>query len=315
MDVILGIDVSSNELETHILANSQINNATKTFANTVKGCSQVIAYVNKNKITSVVMEATGGYEQKMAQLCLKKNITVKIVNPLQVRSFARGIGKIAKTDKIDAFVIAKFAQIVNTPALLPKSQEEVLLLELVKRRDSITRIIVAEKNRIRLAGKFLKKIITKSIKYFEKEVVLLDKEMNRIRLKSTEISEKCEILCKQKGVARLTALRMIALMPEIGLVNRKQIAALAGLAPMAKDSGKMKGKRFIYGGRFGARKAIYMSAWVAVQYDTKMTVFYEKLIARGKAPKVAIVAVMRRLIVMLNGMIREQFYNKQQSLN
>jgi len=108
---------------------------------------------------------------------------------------------------------------------------------------------------------------------------------------------------------------MLALMPEIGLVNRKQIAALAGLAPMAKDSGKMKGKRFIYGGRFGARKALYMSAWVAVKYDTKMTVYYEKLIAKGKSPKVAIVAVMRRLIVLLNGMIREEFYNKQQSLN
>ncbi len=261
------------------------------------------------------MEATGGYEQNIAQLCLKKNITVKIVNPVQVRSFARGIGKVAKTDKIDAFVIAKFAQVVDTPALLPKSKEELMLIELVKRRDSITRIIVAEKNRIRLAGKFIKKVITKSIKYFEKEVVLLDKEMNRIRLKSSAINAKCEILCKQKGIARLTALRMLALMPEIGLVNRKQIAALAGLAPMAKDSGKMKGKRFIYGGRFGARKALYMSAWVAVKYDTKMTVYYEKLIAKGKSPKVAIVAVMRRLIVLLNGMIREEFYNKQQSLN
>lgn len=315
MDVILGIDVSSNELETHILANSKSNHAAKTFANTVKGCNQVIAYVNKNKITSVVMEATGGYEQNIAQLCLKKNITVKIVNPVQVRSFARGIGKIAKTDKIDAFVIARFAQIVNTPALLPKSEEDLLLIELVKRRDSITKMIVAEQNRIRLAGKFLSKIINKSIKYFEKEVILLDKEMNRVRLKSSAIKEKCEILCKQKGIARLTALRVIALMPEIGLVNRKQIAALAGLAPIAKDSGKMKGKRFIYGGRFGARKALYMSAWVAVKYDTKMTVYYEKLIAKGKSPKVAIVAVMRRLIVILNGTIREEFYNKQQSLN
>ena len=311
MEAILGIDVSSNELETHILGHSKINNATRTFANTAKGCNQIVAYVNKNNITSVVVEATGGYEQKIARLCLKNNITIKIVNPVQVRSFARGIGKVAKTDEIDAFVIARFAQVVNTPALLPKSKEELLLIELVKRRDSITRMIIAEKNRRRLASNFIKKIINESINFFEKEVVLLDEEMDRIRLKSSEISKKCKILCKQKGVAQLTSLRVIALMPEIGLLNRKQIAALAGLAPIAKDSGKMKGKRFIYGGRFGARKALYMTAWVAVRYDKKIKAYYEKLMTKGKPPKVAIVAVMRRLIVILNGMIREEYYNKK----
>jgi len=310
MEVILGIDVSSNELETHILGHSKINNATRTFANTAKGCKQIVAYVNKNNITSVVVEATGGYEQKIARLCLNNNITVKIVNPVQVRSFARGIGKVAKTDKIDAFVIARFAQVVDTPALLQKSKEELLLVELVKRRDSITRMIIAEKNRKRLASTFIKNIINESISFLEKQVKLLDKEMDRIRLKSAEISSKCEILCKQKGVARLTALRVIALMPEIGLLSRKQIASLAGLAPIAKDSGKMKGKRYIYGGRFGARKALYMPAWVAILYDQKIKVYYEKLIAKGKPPKVAIVAVMRRLIVILNGTIRKEYYNK-----
>lgn len=306
MKVIMGVDVSSTDLEVNVLTESGISSS-KQFANTKPGCRKLIAYAEKHEVSCVVMEATGGYEQLLAKEASSAQLDVKIVNPAQVRNFAKGIGKIAKTDRIDAYVIARFAQVVELPDSFSRTEEELILRKLVQRRIGLNKIIEAEKNRRKLAESFEKQSIDRVLKALNKEIVRIDWELDEIISNSDVLNAKRELLCTQKGVGNLTATILIALIPELGYINRKQVAALAGLAPIARDSGKMKGKRFISGGRFGPRKALYMPAWVAVQNDNEFREFYDKLISKGKKPKVAIVAVMRRLLVKLNGMMYDNF--------
>ena len=251
------------------------------------------------------MEATGGYEQKIARAGMEVQLSVKIVNPAQVRHFAKGFGITAKTDKIDAYVIALFDEKVKPPETIAKSKEQLKLTELIRRRNSLKKMIQEDKNRKHTSEDFTKKSILRVTNMLEKEVELIDAELLEIRKGSSVIAKKCDVLCQQKGVGITTALSLLALLPELGFLDRKQIASLAGLAPIARDSGKFKGKRFISGGRFEARKALYMPAWVAVQHDSELNTFYHSLEKRGKKPKVAIVAVMRRILVKLNGKLKE----------
>lgn len=314
MEIIMGVDVSSTELETNVM-DSTSKSICNRFENSKSGCKKLIKYAAEHAVTSIVMEATGGYEQLLAKHAAKSGFAVKIVNPLQVRNFAKGIGKNAKTDKIDAYVIARFAHIVKLPETFSKKEEDVKLAQLVKRRNALKKIIEAEKNRKNLADDFIKKSMERVVKLLEKEVSMIENEMDKLVAESEILSQKCSVICGQKGIGKITALTLLALIPEIGSVNRKQIAALAGLAPIARDSGKMKGKRFISGGRFGPRKALYMPAWVAVQRDENFKNFYNSLISKGKKPKVAIVAVMRKLLVKVNWMISDFFEKSMQSQN
>lgn len=308
MEVILGVDVSSIDLETNLGSDSLKLSGNK-FENNDSGCKKLIKYATKNGVTLIVMEATGGYEQRLAKCAFKAGFQVKVVNPAQVRNFAKGIGKFAKTDRIDAYVIARFAQIVELHEIYSKTEEEMELTQLIKRRSSLMKVVEAEKNRKNLAEEIVKKSIERVLKHLENEIRLIEKEMDKLLDKSNSLRQKCDIICSQKGVGKLTALTLLALIPEIGNLNRKQVASLAGLAPISRDSGKMKGKRFISGGRFGTRRALYMPAWVAVQRDEEIKLFYEKLISKGKKPKVAIVAVMRRLLVKINGTLSD-YYEK-----
>lgn len=300
----MGIDVSSTELETHVLINST-KGLSSRFENSKKGCKKLLKYAAKHEVTTLVMEATGGYEQKIARAGMEVHLSVKIVNPAQVRHFAKGFGITAKTDKIDAYVIALFDEKVKPPETIAKSKEQLKLTELIRRRNALKKMIQEDKNRKHTSEDFTKRSILRVTNMLEKEVKFIDAELLKIKSNSLVISKKCDVLCQQKGVGITTALSLLALLPELGFLDRKQIASLAGLAPIARDSGKLKGKRFISGGRFEARGALYMSAWVATQFDAEFSAFYAKLQKRGKKPKVAIVAVMRRMLVKLNGKLKD----------
>lgn len=307
MATILGIDVSSQTLDVCALCEDGTRYS-KAFTYTTDGCRHLIKWVQKHQIQLAVMEATGGYEQRVALALTEADLIVKVINPSQIRNFARGIGKIAKTDKIDAYVIARFAQIVPLPDTCRVSREEIILKRLVNRRLILRKMIMAEKNRKNLADDTILESIAAVVAVLQSEIDKIDNEMEEVRKKDASIAHKCAILTQQKGVGFLTALSLIALMPELGQINRKQAAALAGLAPIARDSGKMKGKRFITGGRFDVRLSLYMPAWVSVQYDPEMRDCYEKLVEKGKLKKVAIVAVMRKLLARSNALLNKNFF-------
>jgi len=307
MATILGIDVSSETLDACALTEDGTKHS-KAFVYSSEGCRSLVKWAQKHQVGVVVMEATGGYEQRVALALTEADIPVKVINPSQIRNFARGIGKIAKTDQIDAYVIARFAQVVPLPETFLVSREEIRLKRLVQRRVVLMEMLSAEKNRKALADNEIMESITAVIEALQNEVRKIEKAMDEIRDKDPVITRKCEVLTQQKGIGSLTALSLIALMPELGQINRKQAAALAGLAPIARDSGKMKGKRFISGGRFDVRRALYMPAWVSVQRDPKMRDSYERLVGKGKLKKVAIVAVMRKLLIRSNALLNKHCF-------
>ncbi len=302
MATILGIDVSSETLDACALTEDGTKHS-KAFVYSLEGCRSLVKWAQKHQVGVVVMEATGGYEQRAALALVQAEFPVKIINPSQVRNFARGIGKIAKTDQIDAYVIARFAQVVPLPETFRVSLGEIRLKRLVQRRVVLIEMLSAEKNRKSLADDEIMESISAIIGVLQSEVKRIESAMDEIRKEDPVITRKCEVLTKQKGIGSITALSLIALMPELGQINRKQAAALAGLAPIARDSGKMKGKRFISGGRFDVRRALYMPAWVSVQRDPEMRDSYERLVGKGKLKKVAIVAIMRKLLIRSNALL------------
>lgn len=311
-EIILAIDVSSTQLEAHI-SDGQSILLRKAFNNNKSGCSQLFKIAQNHNVTRCVLEATGGYEQAIAEYFYGSGITVNILNPARVRRYAQGIGILAKTDKIDAYVIERYAREVKPKANFEATKSQLMLKRLIYRRSSLKSTIVAEKNRKRIAEKQIVKSINRVINFLEKEVKLIEKSIDQLLQQDIGLQEKVDVLTKQKGIAKITACSLIGLMPELGYLDKQQVASLAGLAPFSRDSGKMKGKRFIQAGRFLVRKSLYMPAWVAVMYDQKFKQIYNRLTGRGKPPKVAIVAVMRKMIIEANKNLKFYYKNIQKN--
>lgn len=300
MKVILGIDVSSDKLDACVVIDGDSSAQSKVFKNTENGCKKLLLWAKQRNVSKVILESTGGYEKKASRILSKNGLETYVVSPSRIKYFAKGVGQIAKNDRVDAYFIAQYGLLAQIKPTAKVEPELIEMKELVTRRNEIVRQIQAEKSRLSVAGTFSQKSIERIVKALEKEKIKIEKHLEKLPLKSETLQEKYEVLMAQKGVGKITAYAILALLPELGILNRKQIAALAGLAPYSKDSGKKQGKRFIQGGRGAVRTALYMPAWVLVQSDDKTKKFYEKLIAAGKAPKVAIVAVMRKFLVKLN---------------
>jgi transposase len=313
MEVILGVDVSSQTLDACLQSATQVKPMFKTYAYTPVGCKKLLAWAKRHKVTRCAMEATGGYELKIAQLILKTGIKLYIVNPNRIRHFAKGDGILAKTDKIDAFVIAEFARKSNLPAAYEASPVQIELKQLISRKIELKQSLQAEKCRMHLASGPVLQSHENIIAAINMEVEHIESLIDALEKQNPDIAQKTSILCQQKGVGKATAHALVALVPELGRIDRRKIASLIGLAPIANESGKMKGKRFISGGRFEARRCLYMPAWVATQYDPEFAAFYQRLIANGKSPKVAITAVMRKLLVRLNAMMRNYLMQSSKS--
>jgi len=252
----------------------------------------------------VVMEATAGYETPVAVAIYRAGIPVVVSNPRLVRSFARATGRLAKTDKIDAGVIAHFAELIRPEPRRLADPDEERLGQLVKRRKQLLRMIVMEKNRVAKGPFEMRKDVQRHLDWLAKELERIDQTLNDFIQSSPLWSAKNELLQSVPGIGKVGAQAIMSDLPELGKLNRKQVAALVGVAPMNRDSGSYKGRRSIWGGRANIRTILYMVAVVASRCNPVIREFYKRLCDAGKPKKVALTACIRRLLAILNAMMR-----------
>lgn len=300
---VVGIDVSKDKLDVHVLPSGEAFSV----ARKADGIDALISRIAPLGVHAVAVEATGGYETVVAASLSGAGLPVIVVNPAQVRAFAKALGLRAKTDPIDAAVIARFVA-ATKPVIRPlPDAETAMLADLVTRRRQIIQMIVAEKLREKQApSRVLKKSAARLIKALEKELSVLDTGIDDSVRGSPVWREKEDLLQSVPGIGNVTARTLLAEMPELGTLDRRQVASLAGLAPWTRQSGQWRGKSFTGGGRAGVRTALFMAAMVARRCNPVFKAFYERLIAAGKPKMVAIIAVARKLLTVLNAILRDK---------
>ena len=298
----VGIDVSQDWLDVHVVPTGESFRS----KNTSDGIDELAARLRDLAPERVALEATGGLERLAAAQLSAAGLPVVIVNPAQVRAFANALGKHAKTDTIDAQVIAAFAVAIKPPLRRLPDAETRLLADLVARRRQIIAMIVAEENRARRAtAPQTLKSIKRLVVAMKRELASLDDEMDGHIRKSPIWLVRRQLLTSMPGVGTVTARTLLAELPELGQLDRRQITALVGLAPFTRQSGKWRGKSFIGGGRSGVRPSLFMAALSAVRHNPQLKEFRDRLVAAGKPKLVALVAAMRKLVTILNAMLRD----------
>jgi transposase len=298
--VFVGIDVSKAELQVAVRPGDE----QKTFANDRSGLGQVVAYLGPQQPTLIVLEASGGYETAVAGALAGAHLPVAVVNPRQVRHFAQAVGTLAKTDRIDARVLAQFAEAVRPePRPLPDALTQALQA-LVTRRHQLVDMMTAEKNRLAGTSPPVRRQIKAHLAWLQKQLAQVNQDLDQAIRESPVWREREQLLRTAKGVGPVLASTLVADLPELGALNRKQIAALVGVAPLNRDSGTHQGRRSIWGGRSRVRAILYMATLNAIQHNPLIRPFYERLVAAGKRAKVAIVACMRKFLVILNAMVK-----------
>lgn len=297
----VGIDVSKDRLDVAVLPQE----AVVAFDNDQAGLEQLVAHLQPLAVQLIVLEATGSYELAAVAALASSDLPVRVVNPTHVRNFARANGQLAKTDKLDALIIARYAESVK-PALRPLAGPQAQELKaLTTRRQQLLGIIVQERNRLRLAPPMVAPSVSASIEFHKKQLDELDKDIDRFIRNSPVWAEQDDLLQSTIGVGRVVSATLLAELPELGQLNRREISALVGVAPFNRDSGRFRGRRCIWGGRAHVRAVLYMAAVVASRRNPLIAAFYQRLLAAGKQKKVALVACMRKLLVMLNAMLRD----------
>ena len=302
-EIFVGIDVSKDRLDVHVLP----SNEAFSVARDAEGLASLTQRLRSLPAALIVLEATGGFEQVVAATLAGAGLPVVVINPRQIRDFARALGRLAKTDRIDAQIIALFAHKVQPP-LRPVPDEQARMLdELVTRRRQVIEMIVAEGNRLKQASASrLKQRIERHRSVLQDELTEIERDLDDT-IRGTPIwRETEELLQSVPGVGPATARTLIAELPELGKLDRRKIAALVGVAPFNRDSGAMRGRRMIGGGRAGIRATLYMAALVATRCNVEIKAFYKRLREVGKRPKVAIVACMRKLLTILNAIVRDR---------
>ena len=303
MEVFVGIDVSKDRLDVHVLPSGESFGVVHD-AEGLAGLGERLGGLSPR---CVALEATGGFEVVAAGVLAAAGLPVVVVNPAQVRAFAAALGQRAKTDPVDAFIIARFAEAAR-PELRPlPDAEQRLLSDLAGRRRQILQMLVAERQRLgRALEPRLKKSLKRLIGALEKELSEIDGDIDQAVRASPVWRRKEDLLKTVPGVGRITARSLLAEMPELGSLGRRQAAALAGLAPFTRQSGQWRGKSFIGGGRAHVRSALFMAALSASRYNPALKAFHQRLIAAGKPKMVALIAVARKLLVILNAILRDQ---------
>ncbi|MEG1039657.1 MAG: transposase [Pseudomonas sp.] len=295
----VGIDVSSATLAIHIRPEGVNFNV----SNDLDGFHQLIEKLGGYQVSAVLLEATGGYECSALRALQAASLPVSRINPSRVRAFAKSIGKQAKTDPIDAAVLAHFAEVLPPQRCMVISPERALLRELLMQRDRFVQQRDDDKRRLKQAqSAAVCTRLERHIAYLEGEIRSLEQEIAQQAVALHD--ERIERLTQVKGIGLITASKLVALLPELGQVDRKEIAALVGVGPFNQDSGKQSGKRAIWGGRSQVRRALYMACWVVIRHNKDFSERYSALRAQGKCAKVAVVACMRVLIIRLNAMLK-----------
>ena len=299
----IGIDVAKGKLD---LASSESEHV-QSFEYNKNGLKKLIGFIDEFKPQLVCLEATGGWERKLVVALHEHDFDVAVVNPRQIRDFARATNQLAKTDEIDARIIARFAKLMR-PRITPKlSESQQKLRDLTARRRQINKLLVQEKNRLgRTHDKQIQKLIRQAIRFYERQLETVRKAQLKIIQEDKQTQERARIISSVPGLGPATVATLISELPELGQLNRKQIARLIGVAPTNRDSGTLRGKRTTGGGRVDVRNALYMPTIVAKKHNAKIAAFYERLVANGKSKMTAIIAAMRKLITILNVMIRER---------
>lgn len=300
----IGIDVAKAEL---VIA-ARPSGERWTVANDEHGVKTLVERLTRERPELIVLEATGGYELLCVAALAAAALPVVVVNPRQVRDFARATGQLAKTDRIDAAILALFAERVR-PAVRPIADAATQELDaLIARRRQLLEMLQAERNRLgQVFGRgqrLVKKSLTAHITFLERELRMADTDLGTLVRESPAWRERDDLLQSVPGVGRVVALTMLADLPELGQLSRREIAKLVGVAPLSRDSGTMRGRRFVQGGRATVRAVLYMAALVATRRNAVIRAFYQRLVAAGKPKKLALVACMRKLLTMLNVIVR-----------
>jgi transposase len=298
----VGIDVSKHQLEIFVLP-TQENLAVP---NTEEGIGSLIPILRSAKPSLIVLEATGGLERPTVESLTSAGIPVAVANPRQVRDFAKAKGILAKSDRLDAQVLAAFGEALRPEPRPPKSPEIQDLEALTTRRRQIVDMITAEKNRLGTTPKRTRLQIQEHIYYLEKALKEITRELNQALKKHPQFREKNQIIRSLPGAGPILSVTLLSDLPELGSLNRKAIGALVGVAPLNRDSGLFRGKRCIWGGRARVRAVLYMATLAATRCNPVIRAFYNRLTKAGKEHKVALTACMRKLICILNTMIKDQ---------
>lgn len=300
---VIGVDVAKDWLDLASTASDSI----ERLPHTAEGIAQVLQRVRQLQAQRVTVEATGGWETALVAALADAGLPVVVVNPRQVRAYARALGRLAKTDRIDARVLCAFTCAVHPPLRPLKDEQAALLSALLTRRQQLLAMRTAEKNRLVMGAKGqVGKNLRAHIKWLDRHLHDTDRDIQRLIEASPVWQATVDLLTSAPGIGSTTARLLVGQLPELGHLNRKQIAALAGLAPYNRDSGMHRGQRIIWGGRREVRQALYMATLSAVRSNPPIRDFYDRLKANGKPSKVALTACMRRLLTILNAMIRDQ---------
>lgn len=297
----VGIDVSKDSLEVAL----RPSNTVQSFTNDEEGIAEILQLLRPQSPALIVLEATGKYERQVARALAVEGLPFNVINPRQARAFARATGILAKTDRIDALLLARFAETLRPEARSLKDEQTEALGELVTRRRQIVEMITAEKNRHAMATeKHVRRDIQVHIRWMEKRLDDLNDDIDQWIRQSPLWREKDQLLQSVTGVGPVLASTILGSLPELGTLNRKQIAALVGVAPFNRESGRHKGKQKIQGGRSAVRSVLYMGTVAGIRSNPVLRSFYERLVAKGKPKKLALTACMRKLLVILNTMIK-----------
>lgn len=300
--VYVGIDVAKANMDVAVHPSGK----RWSFTNDDRGISESVSSLRELSPTLIVMEATGGIEAPLVAALGVAGLPVVVVNPRQIRDFAKATGKLAKTDVLDAHVMAHFAATVQPkPRTLPDTQSKEFAAILARRRQVIE-MLTAERNRLSSAREVVKERIEAHIAWLEQELDSIDSDLRSSVRKSPVWREKDNLLQSTPGVGPVLSATLLADLPELGTLNRRQIAALVGVAPLNRDSGTLRGKRTIWGGRAKVRPALYMGTLVAIRHNAVIRTFYQRLCAAGKEKKVALTACMRKLLTILNAMLKHR---------
>jgi transposase len=299
--VFVGIDVAKAHLDVAVRPNGEAWRV----ANDLAGLAELVERLQAQRPTLIVVEATGGLEVPLTAAVATAGLTIAVVNPRQVRDFAKAVGQLAKTDALDAQLLARFAEVVRpTPRPLPAAEAQALAA-LVARRSQIVGMLVAEQQRRGSTLPALRSRVEAHIRWLQAEREALDRELEQTLRQTPLWREREDLLRSVPGIGPVVSATLIADLPELGQLTRKQIAALVGVAPLNCDSGRWRGRRHIWGGRARVRAALYMGTLVAVQRNPVLRAFYERLLAAGKPKKVALTACMHKLVVILNALLRQ----------
>ena len=294
-----GLDIAKLNLQLHLAGRIH------DLPNTAAGHRRLLKYLATQAGVHVVCEATGGYERDVVAALHEAKVPVSVLNPARIRHFARATGQRAKTDDIDAAVLTAYGQALQPKPTAPRTAQEQQLAELIRRRVQVVEVLVAQRQQAeRLTVSALRRQAQSLVRRLERDLKQIEAQLKELRTQTTTLAVRVQKLEAITGVGTITALGVLAELPELGTLNRRQAAALAGLAPHPRESGQWHGRRSIGGGRAPVRRALYMAALVAAHSNHQLKEFYQRLRAAGKPAKVALTAVMRKLIVLMNHILK-----------